>query len=132
MRLKLPYLALALASLLALPLAAGETKEKAPAKPSAPAAGAAMKIHVDPATGQVVANPSPGEKKALAAAPAAELAPLQVEKVTTKAGGKKVNLQGRFVMEMTESVRPDGTVATSCSANETGAKAGASSEGVKK
>ncbi len=95
---KPPHIALALAALLALPLSAGEVKEKAADKPAAPATEAAMKIHVDPATGQVVSN----------------AAPLKVEKVTTKAGGKKVNLQGRFMMEMAATAGPDGTVSHGC------------------
>ena len=116
MKTKLSRLAIALAALIALPLLAGETKEKAAEKPAAPAAEAAMKVFVDPATGQIVSPKSdPGAAKAASAAMSAERAqPLRVEKVTTKAGGKKVNLQGRFMMEMTATASPDGKVSQSC------------------
>lgn len=116
MRLKLPHFAIALAALIAFPLAAGETKGKAPEKPAALAAESAMKIFVDPATGQVVSPKSdPGSARGVSAAAAAENAqPLRVEQVTTKAGGKKVNLQGRFMMEMAATAGPDGKVAHTC------------------
>lgn len=109
---KPPHIALALAALLALPLSAGEVKEKAADKPAAPATEAAMKIHVDPATGQVVSKAAPGARTTATAMESA--APLKVEKVTTKAGGKKVNLQGRFMMEMAATAGPDGTVSHGC------------------
>lgn len=116
MKPKFPHLAIALAALIAFPLAAGESKGKAAEKPAPPAAESAVKIHVDPATGQIVSPKSdPDAAKAPVAATAAErLTPLRVEKVTTKAGGKKVNLQGRYMMEMTASVAPDGKVAARC------------------
>ena len=115
MRLKPPHIALALAALLALPLAAAETKEKASTPPAAPAAGAAMKIYVDPATGQIVPMPVTAEPKARAAAtPQAPLPALKVEKGTTKAGGRRVRLDDRFMMEMTATVTPDGKVSYSC------------------
>ena len=108
-------IALALVALLALPLRAAEPREKAADKPAAPASEAAMKIHVDPATGQVVVPKSdPGATKSAMAAGSA--APLKVERVTTKAGGKKVNLQGRFMMEMAATAGPDGKVVQSCDA----------------
>lgn len=118
MRPKLPHLALALAALIAFPLAAGETKEKGTDKTTAPATDVAMKIHVDPATGQVVSPKSdPGSAGGVPASAAAESAqPLRVEKVTTKAGGKKVNLQGRFMMEMAATASPNGKVDHSCDA----------------
>ena len=120
MRLKLPHLALALAALIAFPLVAGETKGNATEKPTAPEAGVAMKIHVDPATGQVVSPKSdPGAEKAPVSATAAESAqPLRVEKVMTKAGGKKVNLQGRFMMETVATATADGKVSSTCDATE--------------
>ena len=116
MRLKLPHIALALAALIAFPLAAGETKGKAAEKPAAPAAEAAMRIHVDPVTGQIVSPKSdPGAARGVSATAASESAqPLPVEKVTTKAGGWKVNLQGRFMMEMAATAGPDGKVAHIC------------------
>ncbi len=116
MRPKLSHLALALVALIAFPLSAGETKGKAAEKPAAPAAEAAMKIHVDPATGQVVSPKSdPAGATGVSATATAEGAqPLRVEKVTTKAGGKKVNLQGRFMMEMAVTTSPDGKVAQTC------------------
>jgi hypothetical protein len=128
MRTKLPSIALALAALLAFPLSAGETKGKAAEKPAAPAAEAAMKIHVDPATGQVVEpKSSQGDARVVSATATAENAqPLRVEKVTTKAGGRKVNLQGRFMMEMSATAGPDGKVAHACdSTHESDPKAAA-------
>lgn len=112
MRLKPFHLVLALAALLSLPLAADEAKEKAAGTPAAPGA-AAMKIHVDPATGQLSA-PAPGAVGALAAAPAERLPALKVEKVTTAAGGKKVRLDDRFMMEMTAKATPDGRPFATC------------------
>lgn len=58
MKPTVPRLAIALAALIAFPLAAGETKGKTAEKPAAPAAEAAVKIHVDPATGQIVSPKS--------------------------------------------------------------------------
>ena len=80
MRPKPFHLVLALAALLALPLAADEATEKPAGKPAAPAA-AAMKIHVDPATGQLSA-PAPGAQGAPSRAPAASLPKLRVENGT--------------------------------------------------
>ncbi len=121
MTLKPPHIALALAALLALPLAAAETKEKASTPAAAPATGAAMKIYVDPATGQIVPKPIPTDAKALAAAtPQAPLPALKVEKGTTKAGGRRVRLDDRFMMEMTATTTPDGKISYSC--KEEGAK----------
>lgn len=114
MRLKPHRLALALSALLAFPALAGEAKEKPAGKTAPPEAESAMKIHVDPATGQLVPQPAPGTKAALAPAPAAELPPLKVEAVKAKAGGKMVRLDDRFMMEMTVSVGPDGKVTQSC------------------
>ena len=122
MRLKPSLTFLALASLLALPAGA----EKPPAKASEPpAAAAGMKVHVDPATGQLVSAPSDpaAPREALGVE---KLPELKVEKVTAKAGGKKVNLQGRFQMQAAVAIGPDGKVAPSCAqVVEPGAKAGA-------
>ena len=101
--------ALALAAFLALPLAAAEKKTEAPAAP-----GAAMKIHVDPATGQVVERPATGTREALAPARADALPPLKIENGKTKAGGKRVRLDDRFMMQMTAAAGPDGKVSQSC------------------
>lgn len=127
MRTKIPHLALALAALIAFPLTASETKETAGDKPAVPAAEAAMKIHVDPATGQVVSPKSdPGAARSATSAVATEAAqPLRVERVTTKAGGKKVNLQGRFMMEMAASATADGKVSSTCNATEEAGPKGA-------
>lgn len=114
MRRKPPALALALAALLALPLAADEAKEKAAGKPAAPSTEAAMKVFVDPATGQATSKPDPSSRAALAAAPAGERPALKVEKVTTRAGGKKIRLDDRFTMEMTATTAPDGKAAVTC------------------
>ncbi len=105
---------LVLAAFVSFPVAATEKKSEAP-RP-APAAEAAMKIHVDPATGQVVAPKSAPDtaRPATAAASAEAFPPTRVEKVTTKAGGKKVALHGRFMMEMTAKVGPDGKVTHTC------------------
>lgn len=109
---------LVLAALVSFPVTATEKKSEAP-RP-APAAEAAMKIHVDPATGQVVAPKSAPEtaRPATAAASAEAFPPTRVEKVTTKAGGKKVALHGRFMMELTAKVGPDGKVTHDCEAVE--------------
>jgi hypothetical protein len=72
-----------------------------------------MKIHVDPVTGQVTSKPDPAAKAAVSA-PAGELPPLKVEKVSTKAGGKKVRLDDRFMMEVTATVGPDGKSSQTC------------------
>ncbi len=128
MKLTVPRLTLALAALIAFPLAAGETKGKTAEKPAPPAAEAAAKIHVDPATGQVVSPKSdPDAARGVAATSAAQpLPPLHVEKVTTKAGGKKVNLQGRYMMEMAATASPDGKVAATCNTpDDPGSKAAA-------
>jgi hypothetical protein len=71
-----------------------------------------MKIHVDPATGQVVApKSSPDSARPTTAAASVEaFPPTRVENVTTKAGGKKVALHGRFMMETTAKVGSDGKV----------------------
>jgi hypothetical protein len=114
MRFKPPHVALALAALLAFPLIADETKGTPAGKPAAPAAESAMKIHVDPVTGQVVSPKSPAASRGVTATSAQALPPLKVEKVTTKAGGKKVNLKGRYMMEMAVSVGPDGKVSHGC------------------
>jgi hypothetical protein len=119
MKRKPPPIAIALAAILAFPLLAGETKEKAAAKPAATAAAPAVKAHVDPATGELVSpkgDPA-AARGALAAMPAESAQPLKVEKVTAKAGGQKVNLQGRFLMESTASVGPDGKLSQSCNQN---------------
>ncbi len=110
--------ALVLAALVSFPAAAAERKNDAP-RP-APASEAGMKIHVDPATGQVVAPKSDpaAARKATAAAPAESFPPAKVEKVTTKAGGIKVALHGRFMMETTATVGPDGKVVQACEALE--------------
>ncbi|MBK9374761.1 MAG: hypothetical protein IPN03_13800 [Holophagales bacterium] len=122
MRPNPPHLALALAlgALIAFPLTASETRSAAGEKPAAPATEAAMKIHVDPATGQVVSPRSdPGAARSATSAGATEAArPLRVEKVTTRAGGKKVNLQGRFMMEMAATASADGKVSGTCNATE--------------
>lgn len=115
MRRKLPPIVLALAALLALPLAAGETKEKPAGTPAAPAPSAApaMKVHIDPATGQFSA-PAPGTVGALAAAPADTLPMPRVVKAPTRAGGKMVRLDDRFMMALTAKATPDGKVTVSC------------------
>ena len=125
MTLKPPTLVLALAALLSLPLAAEEAKEKAPAKPAAPEA-AAMKVFVDPATGQVTSAPDPSSRAALAAAPTGARPALKVEKVTTRAGGKKIRLDDRFTMEMTATAAPDGKATVTCT--EAAKPAGAGTE----
>jgi len=105
---------LALAALLASPLVAGETNETAATKPVAPA-GAAMRVQIDPSTGQHVSPVSRGAgQAALAAAPAESAAPLRVEQGKTKAGGKMIRLDGRYRMVMTASVGADGKVSRSC------------------
>lgn len=114
MRPKPHRLALALSALLAFPAIAGETKEKPAGKTPPPPAEPAMTIHVDPATGQLLPHPAPGTKTALAPAPAEELPPLKVEAVKAKAGGKMVRLDDRFMMVMTATVAPDGTLAHAC------------------
>ena len=124
MRRKPPALALALAALLALPLAADEAKEKAAAKPAAPEPPA-VKVYVDPATGQLSA-PAPAAQGALAAAPAGRLPALKVEKVTTAPGGKKVRLDDRFTMEVKATTSPDGNVGVTC--NEAGTPAVSATE----
>lgn len=113
MRLSPPHLVLALAALLALPAAADEPK--VPAAPKKADAAPAMKIHVDPATGAVVPEPPPSAKATLAGAPVESLPPLKVQKVQTKAGGKMIKLDDRFMMEMTATAS-DGKVAHSCEA----------------
>lgn len=126
MRMKPPLTLLALAALLALPAGA----EKVPAKASeTPAAAAGMKAHLDPATGQLVSPPNDpaAPREALAAE---KLPELKVEKVTAKAGGKKVNLQGRFEMQAAVAIGPDGKLAPSCAqVVEPGAKAGTPEKG---
>ena len=120
---------LVLAAFVSFPVSATEKKSEAP-RPT-PAAEAAMKIHVDPATGQVIApKSSPDAARPTTAAASAEaFPPTRVEKVTTKAGGKKVALHGRFMMEMTAKVGPDGKVTHDCVAvEETGAKATSAKE----
>jgi hypothetical protein len=128
MRLKPHRLALALSALLAFPALAGEAEKTPAGKTASPEAESAMKIHVDPATGQLLPRPAPGTKAALAPAPAAELPPLKVEKGTTKAGGKRVRLDDRFMMEMTVSVGPDGKVSQTCVAEQEKAPATAAKE----
>lgn len=125
MRPKPHRLALVLSALLAFPALAGEAKEKPAGKTPPPPAESAMKVHVDPATGQLVPQPAPGTKAALAPAPAAELPPLKVEAVKAKAGGRMVRLDDRFMMEMTATVAPDGTVAHACVPEQEKAAAGA-------
>ena len=120
---------LVLAAFVSFPVAATEKKSEAP-RP-APAAEAAMKIHVDPATGQVAAPKSAPEtaRPTTSAASAEAFPPTRVEKVTTKAGGKKVALHGRFMMETTAKVGPDGKVAHTCEAvEEAGTKAAPAKE----
>ena len=113
--------ALALAAFLALPLAAAEKKTEAPAAP--PAAGA-LRVQIDPATGQYV-SPKPGEAKAaLAPAPAETAAPLRVVQGKTRAGGKRILLDSRYWMLVTASVGADGKVRHTCAEDE-GAPAGA-------
>ena len=45
---------------------------------------------------------------------AGERPALKVEKVTTRAGGKKIRLDDRFTMEMTATTAPDGKAAVTC------------------
>ncbi len=116
MRLKPPCLGLALAALLAFPLAAEEARKEPPGKPATPAAEAALKVYVDPATGQLVPTADPSTKAALAPAPAAGLPVLKVEKGTTKAGGKRIRLDDRFQMQVTAKAAPDGKITQDCAA----------------
>lgn len=106
--------ALVLAALASFPLAAAERKSGDP-RP-APTAEAGMKIHVDPATGQLVAPKSdPDAARNVAAAAPAEASPqFKVEKVTTNGKGRMVHLNGRLMMEMTATVGPDGKVSHGC------------------
>ena len=113
MRPKPPHLVLALAALLSLPLAAEEAKEKPAGTPAAPAAPA-MKAHIDPATGQFLSEPDPSTPSRRAATSAGSLPRLKVEKVTTSAGGKKIRLDERFLMEMTARATPDGGSSVTC------------------
>ncbi len=114
MRTTSPLTILALAALFAAPLAAAEAAEKPGPSPAAPSSGAAMKAHVDPATGQLVSPPKASEPAPREPLATQSLPDLKVEKVTAKAGGKKVNLQGRFMMESKATVAADGTLRSSC------------------
>lgn len=109
------HLVLALAAVLALPAAAGDSNPPAAPK-KGEAAAPAMKAHVDPVTGALVPAPPQATKAALAAAPVQPLPALKVQAVKAKPGGKMVRLDDRFTMEMTESVGPDGKVSHSCEA----------------
>ncbi len=113
MRTSPPHLVLAFAALLALPAAAADPK--APASPQkGDAAAPAMKAYVDPANGALLPAPPPAAKGALAAAPVDQLPPLKVQQVTTKAGGRKVKLDDRFMMDVTAKAGTDGKVSQSC------------------
>lgn len=105
---------LALAALLASPLVAGETADRVPAKTAAPAAGAAMRAHVDPATGQDVTPRAGASRSTLSPALAESEAPLHVEQGKTKSGGKMVRLDGRFMVASVATVGPDGKAVQRC------------------
>jgi len=108
-------LVLALAAVLALPAAAGDSNPPAAPKKGESAAPA-MKAHVDPVTGALVSAPPQAAKGALAAAPAQPLPALKVQAVKAKPGGRMVKLDDRFMMEMTATAAPDGKVSHSCEA----------------
>ena len=104
----------ALAALLAFPLVAGETAGKAPARPAAPAAGSALRVQIDPSTGQYVTPKAGASRSTLSPALAESEAPLHVEQGKTKSGGKMVRLDGRFMVASVASVGPDGKAVHRC------------------
>jgi hypothetical protein len=81
-----------------------------------------FKAVIDPATGQLIV-PAPAAKGPAAAQAPAAVAPSSVSTshaglvavpVTTKAGGKMVDLKGRFRSSVVATVGPDGKTTTRC------------------
>ena len=93
-------------------------EKKASAVNAQPEASADRKAFIDPITGRIV--PPPVQKPALPMSPQAENAQstsaegLQEIPGTTRGGGIKVNLQGRFRSSVVATVGADGKVATRC------------------
>lgn len=103
---------LVLAAFVSFPVAATEKKSEAP-RP-APAAEAAMKVHIDPVTGEFVQKPLPSPKAAAEASPVTSLPMPKVELIDSKRGTKRVILDSRFHSQMVETVGPDGKLSPTC------------------
>ena len=91
--------------------------EEAPAPGVSSSASAAQKIYIDPVTGQKGVPPP----MAIAPAPTNRVGTssegLAETPVTTKAGGFKVHLGGRFQATITATNRADGKVGVRCASD---------------
>ncbi len=103
---------LVLAAFVSFPVTATEKKSEAP-RP-APAAEAAMKVHIDPVTGEFVQRPGPSPKAATEASPVPSLPAPKIERIDSKRGTKRVLLDRRFDSQMVETVGPDGRLSRTC------------------
>jgi hypothetical protein len=94
------------------------TYEKNSTVNARPVASAGRKVFVDPITGEIV--PQPGQRPAMPLPPQAENAQstsgdgLRETPGTTRGGGVKINLQGRFRSSAVAAVGPDGKLTTRC------------------
>jgi hypothetical protein len=96
----------ALASLAGPPCASAD--EAPSTNRSHRAAGSGMVVYRDPVTGKLGLPPKETTPSARAATPA----PLVT--TSTPAGGRRVDLQGRFAFPMVATVLPDGKVKVGC------------------
>lgn len=76
----------------------------------------AMRVFVDPVTGELL--PAPAAEARAAAAPAPDLPPLAMQESPVTGGGKMVVLDDRFMLEMSATVAPNGEVRHLCQTEE--------------
>lgn len=100
-----------------VPAGAAEAPSPAPKKPLAAAApapkgsGAALRVYVDPKTGQLLPAPPEGESTASVSAQEA-VEPVAEERLPN--GGIKARVPRRLMHFATATVAPDGSVAATC------------------
>jgi hypothetical protein len=92
-----------------LVLAAGVTAGAGEVARPTPAFRPSMRAYVDPATGNLVAEPPPGAAAPAAAAEAGRASQGLIEE-PVPGGGVKVDLKGRFKSPLVATVRPDGSL----------------------
>jgi hypothetical protein len=75
-----------------------------------------VRAFIDPATGELTANPSPEQLRRMALAPRAGLSRSMVglRPFELDSGGRGVNLQGRFASALRVQVAPDGSFHMTC------------------
>jgi len=104
-------------TLLALPYQAGTavaaTDDAAPAA-AAVTGGSGLRVHIDPLTGELLAEPPPGSQTDVAAS-LKSIGPKLVEEPSPVAGGgTMIRLDDRFRADFRAEVGPDGKLVTDC------------------